>query len=84
MIGEDLFYAAYGDVKVKFSHYYKYSFEFTGKLIDGKIVCYLGECADDIYNLDVKANKSISIGELMPDSAYIYDKAGKLLERYQK
>jgi len=51
------FYEKYGDVKVKFSSYYKYTFTYTGTLPDGgRISVDYGANADDIYRFEVGAD----------------------------
>lgn len=56
----------YGDEKVIFSEYYKYTFTFKNK--SGLCIC-VGGCGDDIYRFDVVAGKEYSVGCLMPCSA---------------
>ena len=64
----------YGDVKVKFSSYYKYTFTFEGKTEKGeKVVCFVGWTADDIYRFSVNT-KEITIRELEPDEILVNDK----------
>jgi hypothetical protein len=58
----------YGNVKLKFNGYYKYSFSFTGETEDGEqIYASIGGNADEIYNLDVNAEKEESINSLCPN-----------------
>lgn len=58
----------YGNVKMKFNGYYKYSFSFTGKTEDGEEVhASVGGSADDIYTLDVSAEKEETINSLWPN-----------------
>jgi len=46
------------DAKVKFSSYYKYTFNFEGKTEDGfKIQCSFGGDSEDIYRFDVNTNE---------------------------
>ena len=63
------FFEKYGDVKVKFSSYYKYSFKFSNEELN--IIIYLGGTSEDIYRFEVKANKEYAITELDPISAYV-------------
>ena len=45
----------YGNVPLRFSGYYKYSFNFVGTASDGaEIFASLGGNADDIYRLNIK------------------------------
>lgn len=58
----------YGNVKLKFNGYYKYSFSFTGKTEDGEeVYVSVGGNADDIYKLDVSAEKEETINSLWPN-----------------
>jgi len=51
----------YGNVKLKFSGYYKYSFSFTGKTDDGEeIYASIGGNADDIYRLPISSEETIN------------------------
>ena len=55
----------YGNVKLKFNGYYKYSFSFTGKTEDGEeIYVSIGGNSDDIYRLDISAEKEETINSL--------------------
>lgn len=50
------------DVKIKFTHYYKYSFTFEGMSEDGyKIVCSYGGNTDDIYRFNV-TDQPVNVG----------------------
>lgn len=69
------FIAKYGDVKVTFDYYYKYTFSFSGTCDNGHLVLvYVGGDSldpvqnfprDDIYRIDVDSNpiaiKNLSI-----------------------
>ena len=58
----------YGDVKLNFNGYYKYSFSFTGKTEDGEeIYASIGGNADDIYKLEVSRDKEETINTLYPN-----------------
>ncbi|RLG57456.1 MAG: hypothetical protein DRN95_05510 [Candidatus Hydrothermarchaeota archaeon] len=64
----------YGDAKVKFSSYYKYTFTFRGKTEDGReIVCRVGWTADDIYRFGVNAEEEITVRDLHPDEIEVDD-----------
>ena len=75
MSGDDMTYKEfidkYGDEKVMFSSYYKYTFNFRSK--NGLFIC-VGGCSDDIYRFDVEAGMEYSVGCLMPYSASLGDK----------
>ena len=54
----------YGERKVTFVSYYKYSFLFS----DGKkLYVYVGGNPEDIYKLSVEANKEYKVKELEPN-----------------
>ena len=58
----------YGDVKLKFNGYYKYSFSFTGRTEDGEeVYASIGGSADDIYKLEVSAEQEETINSLYPN-----------------
>jgi hypothetical protein len=58
------FIAKYGDVKVTFDYYYKYTFSFSGTCDNGNdILVDVGGSSDDIYRLDVGTNE-VSIKNL--------------------
>ena len=58
------FIAKYGDVKVKFAYYYKYTFTYAGTCKDGNAIYVdVGGDSDDIYGLDVGTNE-VSIENL--------------------
>lgn len=52
----------YGDLPLKFSSYYKYSFTYEANAPDGTTVwASYGGCADDIYRHEVKAGDTITL-----------------------
>lgn len=58
----------YGNVKLKFSSYYKYSFTFIGKADDGKeIRVSVGGHPNAIYRFEVFADQEETIMSLDPD-----------------
>lgn len=65
------FFAKYGDVRVKFSCYYKYSFSFAGPLPDGggRISVSIGGNHDDIYRTSVYADIERTVRELDREDA---------------
>jgi hypothetical protein len=63
----DEFIEEYGDVVVKFSDYYKYTFHYATLLPDGsRIVVGVGGNADDIYRNNVSAGREVTIRDLDP------------------
>lgn len=73
------FYAKYGDVKVTFTCYYKYTFSFSGTCDNGyDIVVDVGGNCDDIYRFNVGSdpiaikNLGIVSGEVR-NNEYIVD-----------
>jgi hypothetical protein len=67
------FYDKYGDVKVKFTNYFKYTFTYSALLPDGKLltVGYGGDSAD-IYRHEVGADNEESVITLQPYKGSIY------------
>lgn len=77
------FYEKYGDVKVKFSSYYKYTFTYTGNLPNGgRISVDYGANADDIYRFEVSADWEETINSLAPYAGTVYDKDGKKVDEF--
>ena len=69
------FMEKYGNAKVKFSSYYKFSFVFSGELPDGKrISVIVGGNADDIYRMEVDVNAEETVAPLYPHSGDVWDK----------
>jgi hypothetical protein len=68
------FYEKYGEVKVKFCSYYKYSFTYTADLVDGsRLTCGYGGNSDDIYRHRVDVDEEVTINELCPDSGSVHN-----------
>lgn len=68
------FYEKYGNVEVRFSSYYKYTFTYAADLPDGKhLTCGCGGNADDIYRLSVYADDSATVGDLEPFEGGVYE-----------
>lgn len=64
-ITAEQFLEQYGDVKVKFSSYFKYTFTFVGKTKDKTtITLFVGGNSDSIYREHVVANKEYTVREL--------------------
>ena len=58
----------YGNVKLKFSYYYKYCFAFSADTEDGEhVYASIGGNAGDIYRLEVDADKEVTINSLDPN-----------------
>ena len=74
----------YGNEKVKFSSYYKYTFNFRGVAADGtEIHAGLGGSSDDIYKLDVTADKEETLNGLWADFVTL-TKDGKDIGSYDE
>lgn len=58
----------YGDEKVLFSSYYKYTFNFRS--VNGLLVS-IGGCSDEIYRASIEAGVEYSVRALNPCSAYL-------------
>ena len=81
ILSQEELLSQYGDAELKFSSYYKYSFTFTGQMVDIKINATIGGSSDDIYRLDVYADQKMSLQMLDPTSVSIY-KGQKLIAEY--
>ena len=74
---KDEFLEQYGDVLVKFTSYYKYTFTFTGLMDNGySILVRIGGSANDIYKTSVNADAELSVSNLYPDSGVVFDENG--------
>lgn len=73
----------YGDVKLKFFRYYKYTFTFSALLEDNShLIVNIGGDSSDIYRLDVEADYEETINSsLDPISVEIWD-GNKLVDSY--
>ena len=61
-------YKEYGDVKLKFSFYCKYRFGFAGITKDDeRVYASVGGNSDQIYRLDIDADKEETIRTLDPN-----------------
>jgi hypothetical protein len=63
-LNEKEFLEMYGEAKVVFTSYYKYSFSFRGEFNGKSIYVSVGGNADDIYRFDIDANKEYTLKEL--------------------
>ncbi|QGT54414.1 hypothetical protein b3_0170 [Synechococcus phage B3] len=80
---KDEFYEKYGQVKVKFSSYYKYTFTFEGTLdAGGRIVVESGGCSDDIYKFEVVSDSEETVASVFPYAGTIYGKDNKEIESF--
>lgn len=67
------FLAVYGNVKVTFQRYYKYTFSFSGTLENGDTLeCFQGNYVEDIYKFEVIYGKEILVSELDPYKGFVY------------
>lgn len=73
-MNKEEFIEKYGEVKVKFDFYFKYTFYFKGILENGNsILCSFGGTADSIFKFGI-SSEEISITDLNPIAAEIsYD-----------
>ena len=83
MMTREEFIEKYGDVKVKFSYYYKYTFNYTGSLPDGgKISVGFGGNSDDIYRCDVVPDREESVSFIYPYTGRVIDKNGQVIDEF--
>lgn len=76
------FYEKYGSVKLKFSHYYKYTFTYAADLPDGKrLTCGYGGNSDDIYRHEVSVDGEETVSSLQPHEGGVYEN-GKEVEGF--
>jgi hypothetical protein len=77
------FVEKYGDIKVKFANYYKYSFTFEGVLLDGnRLAVRIGGSSDDIYRQSVSADIETTVADLSPYTGIVYKKDGEEVESF--
>lgn len=77
------FMEKYGNVMVKFSSYYKFTFTFRGEAENGKklVVVKVGGNSDDIYRQEVSNDSIESVNNLQPYSGSVYED-GKETEHF--
>lgn len=63
----DEFIEKYGNEKVKFKSYYKFTFSFTN---NKGLTVHVGGHSDDVYKFDILADKEYTVSDLEPVSAY--------------
>jgi hypothetical protein len=77
------FYAKYGDIKVKFSSYYKYTFTYRAALPDGKtLTCDYGGNNDQIYRHTAVPDAEETVSNLQPYAGIIYDNGAEVESFY--
>lgn len=68
------FYEKYGNVEVRFSSYYKYTFTYAADLPDGKhLTCGCGGDQEAIYCLTVFADGAGTVSGLRPFEGGVYE-----------
>lgn len=73
------FYDKYGDVKVKFANYYKYTFTYEATLPDGKLLtCGYGGNSDDIYRHEVGTDQEETVNSLQPYEGAVFQNGNKI------
>lgn len=70
----------YLDVPLKFSHYYKYTFQFEGKHDDGtEIILQQGGTSEDIYRFEVTASEIKLVRHLDLKNYDVYEECGTII-----
>ncbi len=75
------FLEKYGKVQVTFSHYYKYTFYYTGEIPDGKITVGYGGDSHEIYRYEVTAGEMRRIEDIYPHTGSVV-RDGKEIEGF--
>ena len=71
----------YGDVPLKFTSYYKFSFTFAGEAGDGaEVIASVGGDSTDIYKMPVNADDVETLNSLDPSSVRIIHKGKTIFE----
>ena len=74
------FLVLYGDIKVKFNSYYKYSFTFKGTTVEGNnIFISVGGDHDSIYRFELSADREMGIMDLEPTFGWVKDSDGNTI-----
>ena len=77
------FYAKYGNIKVQFSSYYKYTFNFAAIMEDGgRILVGYGGNHDAIYKFRVEPESTMTISDLQPFEGYVTGKSGEEVDSF--
>jgi hypothetical protein len=75
---------AYGNIRVKFSSYYKYTFYFRGETLSGLIIsAWRGGDSDSIYKFEVDEGETYSLAELCPNNIEVRQN-GILIAEYEE
>ena len=83
MNGEQ-FCEKYGEVKVKFSGYYKFVFSYSADLSDTKrLICRIGGNTEDIYRLEVNPDDEKTVDSLGPFAGAIYENGEEIEGFYE-
>ncbi len=73
----------YGNVKVRFYRYYKYTFFFKGITDSGEeIFCSVGGDASEIYRFEMLADFEVTIGCLYPYEVTVLSETGSAKEYF--
>ena len=71
-ITEEKLLDLYGETKLKFVYYYKYSFMFAGITDSGeKVTAYVGGNINDIYKFEVNVGEDVKLIELGATTIFI-------------
>jgi hypothetical protein len=63
----------YGDVEVRFSSYYKFTFTYSAQLTDGSyLTVSVGGNSDEIYRFKVANNEVVTVRNLNPYTGSVY------------
>ncbi len=77
-ISKEKFVALYGNVKLKFVSYWKYTFSFTGVAESGdQVTIDYGGNSDNIYRFDVTADKEITLKEFHENEGFDFGSSYK-------
>ena len=72
----------YGNVLVRFSTYYKYSFTFAGETDNLTVTVSYGGSSDDIYRYDVSADVFLTVRDIDPNYGAVYDSEKNLIDTF--
>lgn len=82
-MNSQVFYEKYGNIKVRFSVYYQYTFTYTAFLQNGhRLICDYGGDAESIYQHPVAVNREVLVADLRPYSGFVLDENNHVIERY--
>jgi len=82
-LSQEQFLEKYGEVRVKFSHYYKFCFHFEGSK-DGfhKVTVSVGGDSGSIYKEHIVAGRFHSVQELDPYYGVVTDTEGQIVDEF--